>query len=53
MTGERWRQMNTEEEKINKMSNNLTKIKMKKVTNTQPEVKETKKDALRRLFKRK
>ena len=33
------------------MNNNLTKIKMKKVENTQPEVKETKKDALRRLFK--
>ena len=33
------------------MSNNLTKIKMKKVENTQAEVKETKKDALRRLFK--
>jgi len=33
------------------MSNNLTKTKMKKVENTQVEVKETKKDALRRLFK--
>ena len=33
------------------MSNNLTKTKMKKVENTQPEVKETKKEALRRLFK--
>ena len=33
------------------MSNNLTKTKMKKVENTQTEVKETKKDALRRLFK--
>jgi hypothetical protein len=32
------------------MNNNLTKIKMKKVENTQTEVKETKKDALRRLF---
>jgi len=32
------------------MSNNLTKIKMKKVENTQAEVKETRKEALTRLF---
>ena len=32
------------------MSNNLTKTKMKKVENNTPDVKETKKESLRRLF---
>ena len=42
-----------EQETLNQMSNNLNKIKMKKVPKIQDavEVKETKKETLRRLFK--